>query len=1288
MAAAGHDIVCRPGYTEIAQKQGWSPERIVEGRKFVWNQLLVCCKDAPRAKNALLMAGPEYDGETTFHQLEINNKISGHALKQQLDDELLHFAPKGREEPPDMIVRFDLLLTAYLDIESADPWNPEKKIKKILSLLRHWDDLKVTVDIERDKLLNYSTVLMEHIPIQRMNEDRLMSYTSVCTKIKASWDSFVATDIKTTKIRSAKIAQDRAVAASASKSSSSSSDDVQLQILEHLKVMSNKLSEDEKTKTSKLSSKKIPAGKERPVKQSLTCMNTGCNAQFDGFLYQQVCAECFEKVKSDRNISIPLQGSRNGTDYTGKSISIVDSTHPRHRSRGAWAIHINTVRLRTTSYDASFQHHFELPPLAIHVTKPRPVISCPVSHYPPMFLGADSCAGGAATGYAPLIHGPLIPVNWVIEGMSADALVPVMGSGVAVFLVQDRDTSEDLILHYGGMLQCDPDLVTTSVASSSQIGHYFNATHGENGAQFHTANPDDAFMKLPGGRQVRLEVNEDGAFGMMVTPLHPLDPRMVTAVHLWVSKDGVYRPPGRYTMLPIVINNHKCTLRLPDSVQRFRMLAQTVSQEPGPSFMPDALMDCDSKDLSSPAVNEVLSAPAMDGKYEYLTTFDDNPRDLTILQHVMGGAGAGPIRDTLIHGHGGKQMLTKAALIAIESFCTRFNFPAARMPTHKQYRKSKIDRERKKFKIPCGYRLLSDTLHLGFPPPMFRYFQLFSDGQEKCMNCYAMHTKTGDAYLGVLQEHISKFSKPPRLQEVCTDAAPELIHGPAKKWMKSQCIKTMSGVPHKWQTSLIEKKCVRHFSKVTTHLMLDSQLPLRFLEMVGQMACLLISYLHIERDGRHTSAYFEMFGIEPDLRTLKRVGCEVFWLLNKADRIKFGSRGVRGVLIGIAAHTHPEWTYIVWSPLTDRVYYRRDVLFDQTSMPFRDARTLIASPLSGPTDLRRGIAHFTRSTYRDSDDEYNLDNWDAEGNPEPDLGNCGAESWLPAHDHVSSPIQPGDTLFIADNPTVVTAVSASMISTRDLISDVIHQVSPKARFLRDVSGILTKGRYSTRHRTQAAFFTYDRLGGKNDPPSNTSTDLDKEINAKRQRQKKDGSDLMGAQFWDAADEDSIPESFTVTGLRNESVLGKSYQCLEYQLTADLDKSAPVTHYSRVMEVRKWMDQMPPDALPSTPLSSNINTDQNDEIATECQSLFTEEGIGELNIGDGPLERPESLASIMRVKIKAFKMARKPRKIPQRTLAHSGAEMCDQQDQVQKGLFQVRCQSSRVISHGHFWDEWT
>jgi hypothetical protein len=40
MASAGHDAVCRPGHAEVAQAQNWSPEQIVEGRKFVWKELL------------------------------------------------------------------------------------------------------------------------------------------------------------------------------------------------------------------------------------------------------------------------------------------------------------------------------------------------------------------------------------------------------------------------------------------------------------------------------------------------------------------------------------------------------------------------------------------------------------------------------------------------------------------------------------------------------------------------------------------------------------------------------------------------------------------------------------------------------------------------------------------------------------------------------------------------------------------------------------------------------------------------------------------------------------------------------------------------------------------------------------------------------------------------------------------------------------------------------------------------------------------------------------------------
>jgi hypothetical protein len=71
-------------------------------------------------------------------------------------------------------------------------------------------------------------------------------------------------------------------------------------------------------------------------------------------------------------------------------------------------------------------------------------------------MGAGSCAGGAATGNANLIHGKLTSVNWVIEGIKSDALVPVEGSGAAVFLVVDQNSRRELMLHCGGVLKCDP----------------------------------------------------------------------------------------------------------------------------------------------------------------------------------------------------------------------------------------------------------------------------------------------------------------------------------------------------------------------------------------------------------------------------------------------------------------------------------------------------------------------------------------------------------------------------------------------------------------------------------------------------------------------------------------------------------------------------------------------------------------------------------------------------------------------------------------------------------------
>ena len=133
----------------------------------------------------------------------------------------------------------------------------------------------------------------------------------------------------------------------------------------------------------------------------------------------------------------------------------------------------------------------------------------------------------------------------------------------AIFMVHDRVSGTDVILKYSGMLKCPSDAVSSSVGSSSQVGNYFNASNGSYGARFHTADPDNAYIELPGGTSVALHVIDDGAFGCFITPLHPADPRLTSVPSVWISKDCIYKPPRRSGSVPVRINGVVARLQLP-----------------------------------------------------------------------------------------------------------------------------------------------------------------------------------------------------------------------------------------------------------------------------------------------------------------------------------------------------------------------------------------------------------------------------------------------------------------------------------------------------------------------------------------------------------------------------------------------------------------------------------------------------------------------------------------------------------------------------------------------------
>jgi len=1219
MENAGYGCVCLPDFLETAKGFGWNQADIVEAKKFVWQQMDVAMQTHKKARNALLIAGPEYDGEICWQQLEINYTMDSHGMEETIKERLRLFKPTSREQPDEMIQRFTLLVDRYNKLEvKTEDWGPARKIRKAMELFSHWGDLVLTSDLLANLLILPSTRIVTRILPKDQFDPNLISYDSACRRFLAVWRSFGSGE---------SAARVKARLTNARRSSHAGDDDDELlrrydsrldAIDKSISVLATSVKSSHESKSQAPS---LPRNTE-----DAECLNIDCTKRFLVVRNRQVCRDCFEKVKTTRG-TISLAGmSTSGKDYTGKTFSILDSDDPRDEKRGGWKIVIRSlVPVRA----------LKLRCLNVALNIRAPTAGIPVyPKYPTVFFGADSCAGIGATGLAALFHDGVTPVDYVIEGINSesDALIPVEGSGVATFLAYDRSSGQTLILKYGGMLKCDPKFVSSTVGSSSQVGNWYNLTKGVQGARFHTADPENACVLLPGGCSVALHTNDDGAFGCDLQPVDKLDPRLQNAKTIWMSDDCVYRPPGKYHAVPLKINSVVCKLL------RSAPLGDEDFETPLPVWvedmhLPDVLIEDDPKALANKVVADNLSPPAM-GTYSYVAPLSGSKLDLGILQARFGGFASKKIADTIETGFGGKSLLTTGGHQALRAFVTTFSHPASNMSAHKLRKQSKLDHTLKRKFIMAGSTLLQDTLYTDYPKPLFPYLQLFVDYAVPTGSCYAMWSKSGEEVLECLKAHVATHSKPPVLTKIRSDNAPELIYGPVRAWCESHCIQVLANTPRTPAQNPIEVKYVRVFSEVTTYLMLDSQLPQKFTEKVGKMACLIISFQRILYDGRDTTGYYEIHGMEADLRMLKRIGCEVFFLLPKEERGTFGSLGVRGVLISLSLLTHPSWTYEVWSPLTGRTYQRRDVLFLESSMPFRDARAMMVSADGQASWLRRGLGKFTRSMLRaDDDDDSGLTSW-LEENP-GDLNDIGVAGWLPVHDSVASPIQVGDTLIVLNTPTEVVAVSPDMIQARDLRTRKLLSVPTCNPFFEDRTGMLTGARVSTRFRKQRALFTYNQLGGGKDKPI-----------VEEKKGKKDGSDLVGSQFWDTSVGEIIPELYTVTGFEKRALDNgdpTSYNTVGYKLSKELEDPGAEHHFSRVQEVRKWMNSGP--AVPATLPESSEPLDDGDFVQARQSSLFGSDGIGELMIADSAMAPEGDLASNFRTKISKLRVTQRPPKIP-------------------------------------------
>jgi hypothetical protein len=188
---------------------------------------------------------------------------------------------------------------------------------------------------------------------------------------------------------------------------------------------------------------------------------------------------------------------------------------------------------------------------------------------------------------------------------------------------------------------------------------------------------------------------------------------------------------------------------------------------------------------------------------------------------------------------------------------------------------------------------------------------------------------------------------------VTGDFSKELHLGGNQMLMRGQAVQLRSSTPyHQWQYG--GERYIFRVVNITTYLKLDSQLPESFTIHLAQHAALLLMVSPVKHDNLWTTGWEVYFQTEYNYCMLKRIGCLVYYRLEKAERKKFGTHGALAVLIGLNGFKMPDFTYALYKPHSKQMLFRRDVLFAEEYMPCREGRQMLAALKPGQW-LRRGI---------------------------------------------------------------------------------------------------------------------------------------------------------------------------------------------------------------------------------------------------------------------------------------------------------------------------------------------
>jgi hypothetical protein len=403
------------------------------------------------------------------------------------------------------------------------------------------------------------------------------------------------------------------------------------------------------------------------------------------------------------------------------------------------------------------------------------------------------------------------------------------------------------------------------------------------------------------------------------------------------------------------------------------------------------------------------------------------------------------------------------------------------------------------------------------------------------------------------QEHFSNFVMPHVLRG---DFAKQNHFGDNRIMCRGRAVQLKSTTPcHQWQHG--GERYMFQLLNMSTCLMLDSQLPEALTVEVAEHAALLLMISPVQYKGLMTTGHKVYFQTDYNLTMLKRLGCLVYYRLEKKERKRFGQHGALAVHIGLNGFKFPDFTCKLYMPHSRQVIYRRGVLFAEDYMPFREGRGML-STVKDDHWIRPGVGALTRSVLREAtcDESLGLNGVDDKSlvYAATNLAN-EPTSWMQLSSGGDSAVRVDDVVahdFEDHRVVSVTPNGVKLKSMEENASEPVKTLDGKTEYYLDTANLIAR---EPRKRTARTLFTFTPKA--------------------RQPKKQDphGLGLMGLTFMSTPEGSKEQVEYTVTKVGDPRLFMKSKKpvpTLEHKETSKLGDKDAETHLSKVSEIREWM----------------------------------------------------------------------------------------------------------------------